>query len=120
MYNLKAFRNYVGITQVELADIFKCTQPNIAKLEKLYSDLTTEQFNLLSTLYGEESVSKFIITEESETFKPVQTNIGISDSKMVDLISEQQKSINDLINMVKHLQIENSKLTDAIINKKII
>lgn len=122
MYNLREFRNYVGLKQTELAELFGCTQPNIVRFEKLFSDLPKEYRDKLISLYGEETVMKFTITDDSfQKPKRKQTQQDFEQSsRLDDLVSEQQKSIQDLIDMVKKLQAENSKLTDALLRQKII
>lgn len=119
MYNLKEFRSYVGITQTELAQMFGCTQPNIAKAEKLFSDLTDEQYKILVDKYGEELIHQYYIT--SSAVNELKSNIKTSSEHDInDLIFEQQKSISVLIDMVKKLQEENSKLTTFMLSQKIV
>ena len=113
MYNLKEFRNYIGLTQTDVAEMFGCSQPNIAKSERLFSDLTVEQSRILKERYGEEIVNRFVLTSPPQ-IKKVSTANEDKDFDWRTLVAEQQKSINDLINMVKLLQDENKRLTDLI------
>lgn len=120
MYNLKRLREHLGLKQQDVANILNCTQANIALIEKNFKDLTEEQLTILSNQYGEETVISFYL-DESELPNANSRKVNNSISKEIDiLIGEQQKSISELIDLVKKLQAENSKLTDALIRQKII
>lgn len=123
MFDLRSFRNDLSLSQTEMAQLLGCTQPNITRMERDYKDLSKEQARILSDKYGENTVHKYIITDESLPIrKPRPKNNQqeqVSDSDLSMLLIEQQKSISDLINMVKSLQAENSKLTDALIRQKL-
>ncbi len=59
MFDLKAFRKAVGISQQELADLFGCGQSNISMMEKTGRDLEPNQISSLVSKYGQEMVNQF-------------------------------------------------------------
>ena len=59
MYNLKAFRKDVGISQNDLAVLLKCGQPNISSMEKSHRDLDPIQEMILKKQYGNSTVDKY-------------------------------------------------------------
>lgn len=122
MFDLRKLRENLRLRQIDMAEILNCTQSNIAQMERDFKDLSLEHLNILNDKFGEETVMKFAITDESfqkPKRKQVQQEFE-QVSRLDDLVSEQQKSIQDLIDMVKKLQAENSKLTDALLRQKII
>lgn len=121
MYNLKKLREHLGLKQKDVAEIFNCSQANVALIEKDYKDLTDEQITTLSKIYGEETITSYFFEDSELPTKANKksTNDYISN-EMDTLIGEQQKSISELIDLVKKLQADNSKLTDALIKQKII
>ncbi len=59
MFDLKAFRKEVGISQNDLAVLLKCGQPNISSMEKTKRDLDSIQEMILKKQYGNEIVERF-------------------------------------------------------------
>lgn len=124
MFDLRKFRESFNLTQVDLAAMLGCTQPYITRMEKEYKDLSGEQRKILEDKYGKNTILKYTMSEDALP-SDIQTQ---TPSRRVErdspdwkaLFAEQQQSINQLIDMVKALQAENAKLTDAIIKQKAV
>ena len=123
MFDLKKFRESVNLRQTDIASMFGCAQPRIAYMEKRYSDLTYEQRKILSDKFGENTLLKFTISDDALPTEAKEQKFKdnyIDESDWSKLIFEQQQSIKELISMVKKLQEENMKLTDALLKTKIV
>lgn len=59
MFNLRAFRKEVGISQSSLAKLLKCGQPNISSMEKTNRGLDQLQEAILKNQYGSDVVEKY-------------------------------------------------------------
>lgn len=66
MFDLKAFRNKVSLSQKELANLLGCGQPNISAMEKIKKDLEPAYKEILINKYGEELYSQFEIVNTPE------------------------------------------------------
>lgn len=104
-----------------MAEILKCTQSNVAQMERDFKDLSEEQIRILSDKYGESEILKFtLIDAPNITPRKKQYTDNEYQNNIDSLLIEQQKSISDLIDMVKNLQAENSKLINALLQQKIV
>lgn len=117
MFDLRSFRNDLSLSQIEMAQLLKCTQPNIARMEKDYRDLSEEQTKILSDRYGDNTVHKYVIADDFPPARKARQRVQeqlVNDTDLSMLLVEQQKSISDLIKVIKDLQAENSRLTEAL------
>ncbi|MBD5223619.1 MAG: helix-turn-helix transcriptional regulator [Bacteroidales bacterium] len=75
MFNYKAFRKDVGLSQIDLAELLGCKQPNISAMEKTNKDLEASYEKILIDNYGRETVEKYSSSastpEEEEDFVPL-------------------------------------------------
>lgn len=119
MFDLKKFRESMNLRQTDIAAMFGCSQPNVAIMEREFKDLTIEQLKILSDQYGENTVNKFTIVDNSISLdtkeRRMKEEYTEDNTDWTKLVFEQQQSISQLISMVKDLQKENSKLTEALI-----
>jgi len=127
MFDLKKLRESLNLRQTDMASLLNCTQSNIAQMEKEYKELTPEQYRILIAKYGENTVNKYTMSEDAIPTEPRErrTRVALRGGNgeypnWQNLIEDQQKSINHLIEMIKKLQEENSKLTNALIQQKIV
>lgn len=127
MFDLKKLRESLNLRQTDMASLLNCTQPNIAQMEKDYKDLTTEQYKILIAKYGENTVNKYTMSQDAIPTEPKERRTrltlrggGSEYHNLQNLIEDQQKTINDLIEAIKKLQEENSKLTSALIQQKVV
>lgn len=60
---LKKFRRAHHLNQIELAELFNCTQANISYMENTDRDLEGYQYDKLVEKYGKEEVEKYVIPE---------------------------------------------------------
>lgn len=67
MFQYKAFRKEVGISQIELAKLLGCGQSNVSTMEKLSKDPEQDQDKILRGKFGDEIIDKYYIVEESST-----------------------------------------------------
>lgn len=92
-----------GLTQLKVAEIFKCGQPRVSGMVKTSSDLTDKQFKALSDIYGEEVVLSYRINDINDHGRQESCNLS-----MIPLlpISAQAGTLNEFIVTVKNNECE--------------
>lgn len=101
MINIKEFRKSVNLSQAQLAELLKCQQPNISRLESYHADLTEDQYEILFTVFGKEAVLKYQIDLEKNPDK------GKVSSKNISFVNEVMVKQNLLLTeIVKKQQDE--------------
>ena len=66
MFDLKAFRRSLGLSQQELGDILGCGQSNISMKERTGQDPEPNQIEILIDRYGLEKVNQFYSSNEMQ------------------------------------------------------
>ncbi|MBD5585341.1 MAG: helix-turn-helix transcriptional regulator, partial [Clostridia bacterium] len=59
MFQYKAFRKEVGISQIDLAKLLGCGQPNISAMERTNRNLEAEQEKILRSKYGDDIINRY-------------------------------------------------------------
>ena len=63
MFKYKDFRKEVGLSQIDLAKLLGCGQPNISAMERTNRDLERSHESILRTKFGDRLVEKYILLE---------------------------------------------------------
>lgn len=119
MFDLKRLRRDFNLTQVEIAFILGCGQPNIVAIEKNNKELQPNQIKILEEKFG--SIDKYFVDDiEIENRKNsarkgnltpyTQTEID----KWDELVQKQQETIEKLLSILESEKKEKAKLIDTI------
>lgn len=66
MFRYKQFRREVGISQIDLARLLGCGQPNVSAMERTDRQLETDQEAILRERYGNDIIDRFSYTVEED------------------------------------------------------
>ena len=75
MFDFKGFRSANDLTQIELANILRCGQPNISAMEKAMKNLEPEHEKILIEKFGEDSIRKFVRPDDLQEISKKNANV---------------------------------------------
>lgn len=118
-FRLKEFRSEFDLKQSDVAELFKCHQTNISRIESQFCDLEDYQYKILCSKYGQDAVDKYKVVGDTGTSKQIKAQImqngnngmGARESEVDvwNIINSQKNQINSLIE-------QNRTLIDAVAN----
>ena len=88
MFDFKSFRSANNLTQIELANILRCGQPNISAMEKAMKNLEPEHEKILIEKFGEDSIRKFVRPDDFQENSKNSANVR----KVTDCVTNKNEN----------------------------
>lgn len=119
MFDLKKFRSDNKLSQVDVAFLFDCGQPNIAAIERDGRDLTPSQIDVLKSKFGDVSKYQFVgITQNDNNNLQAESNTRIDNINEIKrwetLVNRYEEYVTKLLNILESEKQEKAKLIDSI------